>query len=87
MNDWMPIESAPKDKCVLVTFALESISHRDATTPGVMLAYWDAYHAPGGRGYDGVGDGWIDAHSGEGCHLHYGPPILWRPIPDPTARS
>lgn len=82
-NGWIPIESAPKDVAVLVTFHEGDIPQEFHTQPGVMVAYWDAYYAPGGRGYSGYGDGWTDAHSGEGCHLHYGSPTHWQPLPAP----
>src|SRR5690606_40885925 len=80
-DGWQPIETAPKDASVLVTFDAGDIPNAQMTMPGVMVAYWDAFHAPGGNGYDGSGDGWTDAHSGEGCHLHYGYPTRWRHLP------
>lgn len=83
LREWRPIAEAPKDAPVLVTFAPGDIPERQMTMPGVMVAYWDAYYAPGGNGYDGAGDGWTDAHSGEGCHLHYGNPIAFAPLPAP----
>ena len=85
MSAWMPIESAPKDAAVLVTFASGDIPEGQVTMPGVMVAHWDAYYAPGGNGYDGTADGWTEAHSGEGCHLHYGHPTHWMPLPAPPS--
>lgn len=84
VGKWMPIETAPRDGTpVLVTFASGDIPSGQMTMPGVMVAGWDAYYAPGGRGYDGGCDGWVDTHSGEGCHLHYGHPTHWQPLPEP----
>lgn len=83
MSEWQPIETAPREESVLVTFAAKDIPEGHMTMPGVMVAYWDAYYAPGGNGYDGQSKGWVDAHSGEGCHLHYGHPTHWQPLPEP----
>jgi len=80
---WQPIETAPKDASVLVTFTRGDIPEGQKSMPGVMVAYWDAYYAEGGNGHDGVGNGWTDAHSGEQCHLHYGHPTHWQPLPVP----
>lgn len=81
--NWQPIETAPKESAILVTFAAGDI-RASMTSPGIMVAYWDAYYAEGGYGYHG-GSGWTDAHSGAGCHLHYGEPTHWQPLPDPPA--
>lgn len=85
--EWMPIETAPKDgTAVLVTFSPEDISIHPKTrkpyviAPGVLVAFWDAYEAPGGHGYCG-GDGWTVAYASEGTHLHHGFPTHWMPLP------
>ena len=85
--EWQPIEIAPRDVCVLVTFDPGDISTDKPTMPGVMVAYWDAYYAPGGSGYDGRGDGWTDAASGDECHAHYGYPTHWMPLPAPPINA
>jgi hypothetical protein len=79
--NWMPIESAPRDRAVLVTFPAASIG-KLITQPGVMVAYWDAYHSAEGRGYSG-GSGWTDASTGDECRLHYAEPTHWMPLPPP----
>jgi len=76
---WLPIESAPRDVSVLVTFSPDDICP-SKSTPGVMVAYWDAYYANGGGGYDG-GSGWTDATTGDECRLHYGEPTHFHPLP------
>lgn len=79
--EWKPIETAPIDVSVLVTFSDGDIPKGYVTLPGVMIAYKDKYYLPGGGGYEGDGDGWVDASSGEQCHLHYGQPTHWMPLP------
>jgi len=81
-SPWRPIESAPKSGAVLVTFNAADIPKDSETQPGIMVAYWDPYNAPGGMGHDGIGDGWTDASSGQGCHLYHGLPTHWMPLPE-----
>ena len=79
---WRPIESAPKDRAVLLAFPSEDTGYV-AISPPMCIAYWDQYYAPGGYGY--IGDGmspWVAIHSGNTVdNLYSGEPTHWLPLP------
>jgi hypothetical protein len=47
------------------------------------IAYWDWYYAEDGNGYEPGMSAWVEPVSGEQVARHYGPPIGWRPLPEP----
>lgn len=79
---WQPIETAPKDRAILVSWPNDG-SEEWKGDPRVRVAYWDE-DAPMHLGYGDTG--WTDVTTGEGCYCHYGAvPTHWLPLPDPPA--
>jgi len=75
VDAWRDISSAPRDVPCLLAFST------DAEKPFVCMAYWDAYYAEGGSGYQG-GDGWVIQNCGEEVRLHFSAePTHWQPLP------
>lgn len=87
LTGWRPIESAPRDKAVLICFA-RADSGGGETNPGICVAYQDAYYQSGGDGFYEGCSGWVIADGSETTNLHYsGPPTHWMPLPAPPTTT
>lgn len=83
MNDWQPIETAPKgggEEMVTDPKYMEP--------PNILLkfecgnfsvAHWDWYYAEGGSGHNGM-SAWVEPCSGEQLDLHYVKAVGWKPL-------
>jgi len=73
MSEWKSIETAPKDRAVMLFIPDGS----DNITPDTPLCYFDPF-------YERNGDGWVICYAGEELRLHFtDKPTHWMPLPEP----
>ncbi|WP_350029610.1 DUF551 domain-containing protein [Caballeronia sp. ATUFL_M1_KS5A] len=91
MNEWQPIETAPKGG------GAERVDDPNWVQPPLILlyfpsgtyqviaCYWDWYYAEGGNGYRGC-SAWVEPTSGELAAMNYDEPTHWMPIPSAPSK-
>lgn len=79
---WQPIETAPKDRPVLVWFDHDADTYQDPDNPNKLTAY--ACHADGGDYMTGAGvviakwsEGWEESDGWESANGSYWMPAVW----------
>lgn len=85
MSDgWMPIETAPRDGVVLLSF----IGHGENEAQNVAICYYDEDYGPCGYSEIAGGSGWVLSICGHPVEDQFlVNPTHWMPLPAPPSKK